>query len=161
MGATRGSTRWWWWGADRAPPARRFAGKPAPTFVSGQSILCQERAIALFVRRDIEPCARAFARKSHRHNWSETNVGAGLPATRRAGGARSHRRHTTCGKHPAALTQPQAECFLHPATLYPTAPTPSSAILRRTQFEIVPRLNRRGRPLIYPAVSDNSSVRRT
>ncbi|TRZ63580.1 outer membrane assembly protein, partial [Pseudomonas alloputida] len=34
----------------------------------------------------------AFARESHRHNWPETNVGAGLPAKRRAGGARSHRR---------------------------------------------------------------------
>jgi len=31
--------------------------KAAPTFVSGQSILCQERATALFGRRDIEPCA--------------------------------------------------------------------------------------------------------
>jgi hypothetical protein len=30
----------------------------------------------LFVRRDIAPCAKAFARKSHRHNWPETNVGA-------------------------------------------------------------------------------------
>ncbi|RNF82125.1 hypothetical protein EFK07_25290 [Pseudomonas putida] len=62
-----------------------------------------------------------------------------------------------------AAKQPQnpTGCFLHPATLYPTAPAPSSAILRRTQFEIVARLNRHGRPLIYPAVSDNSSVRRT
>jgi hypothetical protein len=34
------------------------------------------RATALFVRRDIESCAKAFARKPHRQNWPETNVGA-------------------------------------------------------------------------------------
>ena len=32
------------------------------------------RAAALFVRRDFEACAKAFARKSHRNNWPETNV---------------------------------------------------------------------------------------
>jgi len=151
----------WCWSANRAPPTRRFAGKPAPTFVSGQLCLWDLRANALAHASISRRTNKAIARAWHRMDWPETNVGAGLPAKRRAGGARSHRRHTTCGKPPAALTQPQAECFLHPATLYPTAPTPSSAILRRTQFEIVPRLNRRGRPLIYPAVSDNSSVRRT
>ncbi|MCK2118076.1 hypothetical protein MYW52_21585, partial [Pseudomonas juntendi] len=25
---------------------------------------------------DVEACAKAFARKSHRNNWPETNVGA-------------------------------------------------------------------------------------
>ncbi len=48
----------------------------APTFVSGQQPLFQMRAAALFVRRDFEACAKAFARKSHRNNWPETNVGA-------------------------------------------------------------------------------------
>ncbi|MGE6564946.1 hypothetical protein ACQKFV_18650, partial [Pseudomonas hunanensis] len=62
---------------------------------------------ALFVRRDIEPCAKAFARKSARNNWPETNVGASAardaPRVRRSisqathlyrhtGGARSHGR---------------------------------------------------------------------
>ncbi|MBP2082081.1 hypothetical protein J3A69_001144 [Pseudomonas putida] len=50
--------------------------KAAPTFVSGQSLLCQGRATALLVRRDIESCAKALARKRHRNNWPETNVGA-------------------------------------------------------------------------------------
>ncbi|MPT08340.1 MAG: outer membrane assembly protein, partial [Pseudomonas sp.] len=35
---------------------------------------------------------KAVARARHRMDWPETNVGAGLPAKRRAGGARSHRR---------------------------------------------------------------------
>ena len=30
----------------------------------------------LFVRRDIAPYTKAFARNTHRHNWPETNVGA-------------------------------------------------------------------------------------
>ncbi|OUS79345.1 hypothetical protein CBP05_25575 [Pseudomonas putida] len=52
----------------------------------------------MLVRRDIEIGTKAFARESHRHNWPETNVGAGLPAKRRAGGARStHRRRTQAG----------------------------------------------------------------
>ncbi|QKL08840.1 hypothetical protein GEV41_21440 [Pseudomonas putida] len=55
---------------------------------------------------------KAIARAWHRMDWPETNVGAGLPAKRRAGGARSHRRHTPCGKHPAALTQPPSRMFL-------------------------------------------------
>ncbi len=88
------------WRGDRAPPARRFAGKPAPTLVSGQSLLRPARATALFVRRDIEVCAKAFARKCHRHNWPETNVGAGLPAKRRAGGARFAPQHQPQGIHP-------------------------------------------------------------
>ncbi|OUS85820.1 hypothetical protein CBP05_02290 [Pseudomonas putida] len=66
--------------------------REAPRGRRSISLLCQARATALFVRRDIEACAKAFARKSHRPNWPETNVGAGLPAKRRAGGARSHRR---------------------------------------------------------------------
>ena len=33
------------------------------------SPMCQMRAAALFVRRDFEACAKAFARKSHRNNW--------------------------------------------------------------------------------------------
>ncbi|AFO47862.1 outer membrane protein assembly complex, YaeT protein [Pseudomonas putida DOT-T1E] len=44
------------------------------------------------VDAEVEIGTKAFARESHRHNWPETNVGAGLPAKRRAGGARSHRR---------------------------------------------------------------------
>jgi len=57
---------------------------------------------ALFVPFDIEGGAAAFhqnpamhqgyARLRFRINWPETDVGAGLPAMRRAGGARSHRR---------------------------------------------------------------------
>ncbi len=38
--------------------------------------MCQVRATALFVRHNIEACAKAFARQSPRHNWPETNVGA-------------------------------------------------------------------------------------
>ncbi|PKI23998.1 hypothetical protein CXB65_10830 [Pseudomonas monteilii] len=53
----------------------------------------------MFVRRDIEPCARAFARKSHRHNWPGTNVGASLLAMRRAGGARCKPCYTTQDMH--------------------------------------------------------------
>ncbi|MEN5142614.1 hypothetical protein [Pseudomonas juntendi] len=56
-------------------PRGASRGKPAPTFVSGQYYLCLTRATALFVRRDIEVYAKAFARKSHRNNWPETNVG--------------------------------------------------------------------------------------
>ncbi|QKL02161.1 hypothetical protein GEV39_12510 [Pseudomonas sp. NY5710] len=57
----------------------------------------------MFVQRDIVSGAKAFARKYHRHNWPETNVGAGLPAKRRAGGARSHRRCISSDKHLSAL----------------------------------------------------------
>jgi len=39
----------------------------AHTFVSSQYCLGQARATALFARRYIEPCPKAFARKSHRH----------------------------------------------------------------------------------------------
>ncbi|QKL02459.1 hypothetical protein GEV39_14115 [Pseudomonas sp. NY5710] len=35
---------------------------------------------------------KAVARVRHRQYWPETNVGAGLPAKRRAGGARSNSR---------------------------------------------------------------------
>ncbi len=108
--AARGSSQHFLRLRDRAPPARRFAGKPAPTFVSGQSILCLARATALLVRRDIDIGTKAFARKSHRHNWPETNVGAGLPAKRRAGGARSRRRRMCRGGHLAALGLTGAEC---------------------------------------------------
>ncbi|AZL74197.1 hypothetical protein EI693_14345 [Pseudomonas oryziphila] len=38
-------------------------------------------------------------RYPHRHNWPETNVGAGLPAMRRAGGARSPSQQTPDGEH--------------------------------------------------------------
>ncbi|TFF53180.1 hypothetical protein C5609_05105 [Pseudomonas putida] len=61
----------------------------------------------MFVRRDIEACAKAFARKCHRHNWPETNVGAGLPAKRRAGGARSQRRYKTQGRPNHAPPNPK------------------------------------------------------
>ncbi|KKK08134.1 hypothetical protein O162_33015 [Pseudomonas putida SJ3] len=33
----------------------------------------------MFVRLDIEPCAKAIALLCHRTDWPETNVGAGLP----------------------------------------------------------------------------------
>ncbi|AYN13109.1 hypothetical protein CHN49_25850 [Pseudomonas putida] len=36
---------------------------------------------------------KAVARARHRMDWPETNVGAGLPAKRRAGGARSIPQH--------------------------------------------------------------------
>jgi len=42
-------------------------------------------------------------RQWHRHNWPETDVGAGLLAKRRAGGARSQGRHKTQAMHLAAL----------------------------------------------------------
>ncbi|AXQ47313.1 hypothetical protein DZC31_07590 [Stenotrophomonas rhizophila] len=61
----------------------------------------------MFVPFDIEGCAAAFHQSPvmhqggpcwlHRRDWSETDVGAGLPAMRRAGGARSHRRRQTIG----------------------------------------------------------------
>ena len=57
-------------------PRGASRAKLAPTFVSGQLRLRQARATTLLVRRDIEPCTKAFARKSHRNNWPETNVGA-------------------------------------------------------------------------------------
>ncbi|MQG92261.1 hypothetical protein F6X59_06070 [Pseudomonas sp. MN1F] len=38
----------------------------------------------------------------HRSDWPETNVGAGLPAMRRVGGARSHRRCKPVGRHLSA-----------------------------------------------------------
>ncbi|PKF22803.1 hypothetical protein CW309_30670, partial [Pseudomonas hunanensis] len=41
---------------------------------------------------------KAVARVWHRRYWPETNVGAGLPAKRRAGGARSRRRYKTQGR---------------------------------------------------------------
>ncbi|QKL02822.1 hypothetical protein GEV39_16135 [Pseudomonas sp. NY5710] len=50
---------------------------------------------------------KAVARACHRQYWPETNVGAGLPAKRRAGGARSHRRPTTQALHPPASQQPK------------------------------------------------------
>ncbi len=77
---------------DRAPPARRFAGKPAPTLVSGQLGLWDLRANALAHASISRRTNKAVARAWHRTDWPETNVGAGLPAKRRAGGARSHRR---------------------------------------------------------------------
>ena len=48
-------------------------------------------------------------RYPHRHDWPETDVGAGLPAMRRAGGARSHRRCKGCGRHLHALMQSTAK----------------------------------------------------
>jgi len=68
------------WGLCDAYIERRPRGasraKLAPTFVSGQLRQSRARATALFVRRDIAPCTKAFARKSPRNNWPETNVGA-------------------------------------------------------------------------------------
>jgi hypothetical protein len=96
----------------RTPPWHCDASagaSPSITFVWGQAILRLVRATALFVRRDIEACAKAFARKAHRHNWPETNVGAGLPAKRRAGGARSHTRCISSGKHLSALLRSLSE----------------------------------------------------
>ncbi|AXQ48633.1 hypothetical protein DZC31_16600 [Stenotrophomonas rhizophila] len=40
--------------------------------------------------RDASPCQQGGPCWRHRRDWPETDVGAGLPAMRRAGGARSH-----------------------------------------------------------------------
>ncbi len=48
---------------------------------------------------------KAVARAWHRRDWPETNVGAGLPAKRRAGGARSHGRPKTIARHLEAILQ--------------------------------------------------------
>ncbi|MNH00074.1 hypothetical protein D3C79_592600 [compost metagenome] len=48
---------------------------------------------------DIVSYKQGVARARHRRDWPETDVGAGLPAMRRAGGARSHRRQTAQGMH--------------------------------------------------------------
>ncbi|SPO55279.1 protein of unknown function [Pseudomonas sp. JV551A1] len=51
------------WEIERRPRGAS-QHKAAPTSVSGQSCLCQTRATALFIRRDIEPCtggSRAIA----------------------------------------------------------------------------------------------------
>jgi len=79
---------------------------------------------------DIEWNTQGVARQWHRLNWPETNVGAGLPAMRRAGGARSHWRQRNKGGH---LSQPmlsrdgpwQPHLTLKPP--YPASCQPSKA----------------------------------
>ncbi|RIZ41733.1 hypothetical protein CIK02_19375 [Pseudomonas putida] len=56
---------------------------------------------------------KAVARDWCRRDWPETNVGAGLPAKRRAGGARSLPHHNTQTLHPCPTT-----------TLKPYTPAP-------------------------------------
>ncbi len=59
--------------------------------------------LAALTQSPAKPTRRT--RQWHRHNWPETDVGAGLLAKRRAGGARSQGRRKNQGMHLAALTQ--------------------------------------------------------
>ncbi|AXQ47378.1 hypothetical protein DZC31_08050 [Stenotrophomonas rhizophila] len=43
----------------------------------------------------------------HRSDWPETNVGAGLPAMRRAGGARSTPQHSPQAIHSQPIPHPR------------------------------------------------------
>ncbi len=121
----------WCWGANRAPPTRRFAGKPAPTFVSGQLCLWHLRANALAHTSISRRTNKAVARARHRRDWPETNVGAGLPAKRRAGGARSPRQHINIAVHPAPsqscvntrTSRPLTNLCEHPFTQPPLSRT--------------------------------------
>ncbi|AXQ47123.1 hypothetical protein DZC31_06335 [Stenotrophomonas rhizophila] len=56
-------------------------------------------AMPLLASADASPCQQGGPCWLHRSNWPETDVGAGLPAMRRAGGARSHRRWSFQGMH--------------------------------------------------------------
>ncbi len=88
------------------------------TFVSGQSLLCCHRCppcfypsiskVSLPLLLSSQGMRQGCARQRCRSNWPETNVGAGLPAMRRAGGARSHRRRKHQGEHLSALTRLRA-----------------------------------------------------
>ena len=73
---------------DRAPPARRIAGKLAPTSVSGQLLLqshhcppCWSDAVSawalspLHMTQDMHQGRRRYF---HRNNWPETNCGSWL-----------------------------------------------------------------------------------
>ncbi len=66
----------------------------------------QDMHLAALTQSQAKPTRRS--RQSHRHNWPETDVGAGLLAKRRAGGARSQGRWISPAMHLAALTQSQA-----------------------------------------------------
>ena len=87
---------------DRAPPARRIAGKPAPTFVATCHGLCDLRCLpwvfgelsrgGFSTWRDTASYKQSGQPWPYRHRYVATNVGAGLPAMRRAGGARSQER---------------------------------------------------------------------
>jgi len=63
---------------DRAPPARRIASNARSYVCFGPVTPVPVGATALFVRRDIETCAKAVARVCPRNNWPETNVGASV-----------------------------------------------------------------------------------
>ena len=124
--------------ADRAPPARRFAAKAAPTLVSGQLCLWDLRANALAHASIWRRTNKAVARAWHRMDWPETNVGAALAAMRRAGGARSHRCCIPFAIQMAALTRPT-----------PAQQTPQSRLClwqHRTQGST-------GRPLHQPVMT--------
>ena len=60
---------------ERRPRGASRAGARSYVFF-GPITPVRERATAWFVRRAIEPCAKAFARKILRNNWPEKNVGA-------------------------------------------------------------------------------------
>ncbi len=76
---------------------RRSRAPGTERFVSGQLFLWDLRANALAHASILRRTNKAVARAWHRTDWPETNVGAGLPAKRRAGGARSHRRRKPNG----------------------------------------------------------------
>ncbi len=88
--------------------------------------LCPPRCIAGPCR--LPPrCIAIQTRRSllaHRSNWPETDVGAGLPAMRRAGGARFQHHHSTLGRHPKSPQLPQG---MHPkAHNYPQGMHPKA-----------------------------------
>jgi len=66
---------------------------------------CANARDALFVRHDIEPCAKAFARKSHRTDWPETNVGASFARDAPRGRRSISRAPTTSRRTPDSRYQ--------------------------------------------------------
>ena len=89
---------------DRAPPARRFAGQARSHICFGPVTPVPLHTTALFARRNIEvdakgPRASASEIIGPKQMWERA-----CPAKRRAGGARSHKRHTSRGEHPQLFT---------------------------------------------------------
>ncbi len=78
---------------------------------------------------DIQGNTQGVARQRHRQYWPETNVGAGLPAMRRAGGARSPRRRKTQGEQ----TQKQNGETFRPPRFYIATPASAHSALRVTR----------------------------
>ncbi len=99
--------------SDRAPPARRFASRLAPTFVATCHGLldlgCQPLVLGDASRGDGWVPRETASYKPGgqpwpvRHRYVATNVGASLLAMRRAGGARSQERYKNQDRHLAAL----------------------------------------------------------